>query len=148
MLLCYLIHVDEERIDAMRRLLTVLFALLLVSSFIAFPSDTSAYAKCNCTAWAHSKRRDLPLTLGNAKTWGVRAKALGFPVDGKPRVGDVMVLQPRVQGAHRAYGHVAYVIGVNGDRVTVSAMNGGQGCAVKRDVFRVTKGVAFIHPKG
>jgi|GEM_PF-6583178 len=147
MLLCYLIHVDEERLDAMRRHLVVLFAVLLVSSFVAFPSDTSAYAKCNCTAWAQSKRRDLPLSLGHAKTWGARAKVLGFPVDGKPRVGDVMVLQPYVQGAHRTYGHVAYVIGVNGNRVTVSQMNGGQGCIVKRGTFRLTKGVAFIHPK-
>jgi peptidoglycan DL-endopeptidase CwlO len=131
----------------MRRLLAVPFAMLLVLSFVMFPADTSAYAKCNCTAWAHSKRPDLPLTLGHAKTWGVRAQALGFPVDGKPRVGDVIVLQPGVQGAHRVYGHVAYVIGVNRNSVTVSQMNGGQGCIVKRGTFRLTKGVAFIHPR-
>jgi peptidoglycan DL-endopeptidase CwlO len=133
--------------DAMRRLHSILFGLLLVASFVFFPADTEAYARCNCTAWAHAKRPDLPLTLGHAKTWGVRAKALGFPVDGTPRVGDVMVLQPGVQGAHRVYGHVAYVIGVGGGRVTVTQMNGGRGCGVMRDVFRVTRGTAFIHPK-
>lgn len=131
----------------MRRLYTVLFGLLLVTSLFVFPADTEAYARCNCTAWAHSKRRDLPLNLGNAKTWAARARAQGFPVDGIPRVGDVIVLQPRVQGAHRVYGHVAYVIGVSGSRVTVSEMNGGGGCAVRRDTFRTGKGVSFIHPK-
>lgn len=130
----------------MRRLHAVLFSFLLASLFIVFPADTEAYARCNCTAWAHSKRQDLPLNLGNAKTWGVRAEAQGFPVDGKPRVGDVIVLQPRVQGAHRVYGHVAYVIGVSGNKVTVSEMNGGN-CNVRRDTFRTGKGVSFIHPK-
>jgi surface antigen len=136
-----------EGFDAMRRLFTVLFAVLLFSSFVVVPSEAGAYARCNCTAWAHSKRRDLPLTLGHARTWGVRAKAQGFPVDGKPRVGDVMVLLPGVQGAHRRYGHVAYVIAVKGNRVTVSEMNGGQGCGVKRDTYRTGRGVSFIHPK-
>src|SRR4051812_43989871 len=131
----------------MRRLHAVFFGLLLASLFVVFPAGSEAYARCNCTAWAYSKRRDLPLNLGNAKTWAVRAKAQGFPVDGKPRVGDVIVLQPRVQGAHRVYGHVAYVIGVSGNRVTVSEMNGGGACAVKRDTFQTGKGVLFIHPK-
>ena len=131
----------------MRRLLAVLFALLLVSSFVVTPRDTAAYASCNCTAWAHAKRPDLPLSLGNAKTWAYRAANLGFPVDGKPRVGDVMVFQPGVQGAHRVYGHVAYVIGVSGNRVTVSEMNGGRGCRMRQRTYRLTKGVSFIHPK-
>ena len=131
----------------MRRLLTVLFGVLLFSTFVVFPADTQAYARCNCTAWAHARRQDLPLNLGHAKTWAARAEAQGFPVDGKPRVGDVIVLQPRVQGAHRKYGHVAYVIGVSGNQVTVSEMNGGGGCVVGRNTFRTGKGVSFIHPR-
>jgi peptidoglycan DL-endopeptidase CwlO len=131
----------------MRRLVAILFAALLVGSFVVFPSDAGAYARCNCTAWASQKRRDLPMNLGNALTWGARAARQGFPVDGKPRVGDVMVFQPGVQGAHRRYGHVAYVIGVNGNRVTVSEMNGGRGCKVNTNVYRVTRGTAFIHAK-
>ena len=115
---------------------------------VVMPDDARAYAPCNCTAWAHAKRPDLPLNLGHAKTWAVRARAQGFPVDSTPRVGDVIVLQPRVQGAHAVYGHVAYVIGVAGNRVTVSEMNGGRGCGVIRDTFRRGKGVAFIHRKG
>lgn len=131
----------------MRRLAAIVFALTLVGSFVAYPSDAAAYAPCNCTAWASAKRRDLPMNLGNARTWAARAANQGFPVDGKPRVGDVMVLQPRVQGAHRVYGHVAYVIAVNGNRVTVSEMNGGRGCSVNRNVYRTGRGVSFIHPK-
>lgn len=128
----------------MRRLL---LTVLCLSVFYAIPADAGAYERCSCTAWAHSRRPDLPLNLGNAKTWGVRAAAQGFPVDNKPRVGDIMVLQPRVQGASAVYGHVAYVIAVSGSRVTVSEMNSGGGCAVVRDTFKVSKGTAFIHPQ-
>jgi surface antigen len=128
--------------------MAAVFAVFMLVSFVAVPDDASAYAACNCTAWAAAKRRDLPMTLGNALTWAARARAAGFPVDGKPRVGDVMVLQPRVQGAHRRYGHVAYVVAVNGDRVTVSEMNGGMGCGVRRDTYRTGRGVSFIHRKG
>ena len=131
----------------MRRLLAIVFAVLLTASFVSFPTDTAAYARCNCTAWAHSKRPDLPMNLGNARTWAARARVQGYPVDGKPRVGDIIVLQPGVQGAHRRYGHVAYVVAVRGNRVDVTEMNGGRGCHVRRDTFRVTRGVAFIHPK-
>lgn len=133
----------------MRRLFTLLFTLLALAMFVGIPATSfareRAYAPCNCTAWAHQQRRDLPRNLGNALTWGVRAQAQGYPVDGRPRVGDIIVLQPGVQGADRRYGHVAYVTGVSGDRVTVSEMNGGQGCRVSRTTFRVGRGVAFIH---
>ena len=131
----------------MRRLLTIGFALFLSVTFFVYPADTSAYARCNCTAWAHSKRRDLPLTLSHARYWAGRAAANGFPVNGTPRVGSVMVMQPGVQGAHRRYGHVAYVVGVRGNIVTVSEMNGGRGCRVNVNRYRVTRGVSFIHYK-
>ena len=131
----------------MRRLVAILFAVMLVGSFVVYPSDVDAYTRCACTAWASQKRRDLPMNLGNALTWGNRAANQGFPVDGKPRVGDVMVLQPGVQGAHRRYGHVAYVVGVNGGKVTVTEMNGGSSCKVYTNVYRVTRGTAFIHAK-
>ena len=126
------------------------FALLLVTSFVLFPVDTSAsgYAPCNCTAWAHAKRPDLPSTLGNARTWATRAHAHGFRVDAKPRVGDVIVLQPGVQGAHGHYGHVAYVIAVDGNQVTATEMNGGYGCRVNRATYFPGRGVSFIHRKG
>ena len=132
----------------MRRLMLALFALLAISSStVIAPRTADAYARCNCTAWAHMKRPDLPLTLGNARTWASRARARGFPVDSRPRVGDVMVLQPGVQGANRRYGHVAYVIAVRGNLVTVSEMNGGYGCSVRRHTYHTGRGVSFIHRK-
>lgn len=110
------------------------------------PMILDAYAPCNCTAYAHSRRPDLPMTLGNARTWGVRARAAGYVVDGHPRVGDIMVLQPGVQGASWYYGHVAYVTAVSGNIVTVREMNGGDSsCRVARDQFHTGWGVQFIH---
>lgn len=133
----------------MKRLTRALSAALIVgASLFVQPTPTEAYARCNCTAYAVSRRPDLPMTLGHAKTWAFRAKKLGFPVDAKPRVGDIMVLQPGVQGASRLYGHVAYVTGVRGSRVFVREMNGGGGCRILNDEFRTGRGVLFIHPKG
>lgn len=129
----------------MRRLFAAVFAMLVVFSFLLSPDNAAAYASCNCTAWAHAKRPDLPMTLGNARTWASRARAAGFSVTSRPRVGDIMVLQPGVQGASRRYGHVAYVVGVSGSRVTVSEMNGGSGCGVRRDSYHTGGGVSFIH---
>ncbi len=77
----------------MRRVLAAV-GLLLVLPALVLPPTTVAYAPCNCTAWAHRMRPDLPTTLGNAVTWGVRARRLGFRVDGSPRVGDIIVLAP------------------------------------------------------
>src|ERR687885_2771607 len=129
----------------MRRLMLALFPLLAISSsFVIAPRTADAYARCNCTAWAHAKRPDLPMTLGNALTWASRARAAGFPVDGRPRVGDIIVLQPGVQGASRYYGHVAYVTGVSGSTVRVSEMNGGYGCRVEGDTFHTGRGVSFF----
>jgi surface antigen len=129
----------------MRRLLAALFAVLAVSSLVLTPRAASAYAACNCTAWASAQRPDLPLTLGNALTWASRARATGFPVDDQPRVGDIIVLQPGVQGAHGRYGHVAYVTAVSGTQVTVSEMNGGGGCRVVRAALHPGPGASFIH---
>ena len=114
----------------MRRLLAARFAVLVVSSLGLTPRVASAYAACNCTAWASAQRPDLPLTLGTALTWASRARAAGFPVDDQPRVGDIIVLQPGVQGAHGCYGHVAYVTAVSGNQETVSELNGGGAAAL------------------
>lgn len=141
-----------RKYNAMRRFVTLLLGLAVFATSTAFPPSTlayrPAYAPCNCTAWAHKMRPDLPANLGNALTWAARAKAQGFPVDAQPRVGDIIAIRPGVQGADRRFGHVAYVTAVRGNRVTVSQMNGGQGCRVKGATFRVGKGVLFIHRKG
>jgi len=130
---------------ATRPRLVFVFAMLILASALFIPSSAAAYTRCACTDYAHRMRPDLPLSLGNALTWGTRARAHGFPVDGNPRVGDIVVLQPGVQGAHRRYGHVAYVTGVGGGRVYASQFNGN--CRVSKSAYRLTRGMAFIHYK-
>ncbi|GAC1639855.1 MAG: hypothetical protein NVS4B8_07010 [Herpetosiphon sp.] len=98
-----------------KRVVTFIAFLALVMA--VHPTVAQAYAPCNCTAYAHALRPDLPMTLGDARTWGVRARRMGYSVTSRPQVGDIMVLQPGIQGASRWYGHVAYVTAVVRGRV-------------------------------
>jgi surface antigen len=75
-----------------------------------------------CTWWvAHLRAQagnPLPSNLGNASTWGIRAKAYGLPTGTTPRVGAAVVTSTR--GA----GHVGYVTAVNADgSFVMSEMN-------------------------
>lgn len=78
-------------------------------------SAGNTYAYGYCTWGVKNWRPDLPNNLGNADTWYSRAAAQGFAVGSTPRVGAV--------AATKAYMHVAYVIGVNGNQVTIREMN-------------------------
>lgn len=85
--------------------------------------DPWGYLIGECTSYAAWKRaavgRPVPRGLGNANTWGVRARAMGYSVDNIPRVGDVIVM-PYFGG----YGHVAYVEAVYGNgTVLISEYN-------------------------
>jgi peptidoglycan DL-endopeptidase CwlO len=128
---------------ATRPRLVLVFAMLILASALFVPSSATAYARCACTDWAHRNRPDLPSNLGNALSWGARARAQGFPVDGNPRAGDIVVFQPGVQGAHRRLGHVAYVVGVGGGKIQFTEFNGT--CRVNSRSARITGGMAFIH---
>jgi surface antigen len=75
----------------------------------------NSYTAGYCTAYAKSRRPDMPNNLGNADTWGIRAARQGFRVDGSPSVGAVAVA--------RGYMHVAIVEQVSGGRVFVSEQN-------------------------
>jgi surface antigen/LysM repeat protein len=75
-----------------------------------------------CTWYVANVRKasgnPLPSNLGNASTWGIRAKAYGLPTGTTPRVGAAVVTSTR--GA----GHVAYVEKLNEDGTFwVSEMN-------------------------
>lgn len=79
----------------------------------------NTYAAGNCTLYAKNKRPDLPNTLGNANTWAIRAKALGWNVGDKPEVGSVGVDENL-----RPWGHLFYVESVNPDgTINISEMN-------------------------
>lgn len=77
----------------------------------------NTYMQCQCTDYAKRKRPDLPGTLGNANTWAVRAKAMGWNVGTKPAPGAIGV------DTSGPWGHVVYVEAVNGDSVTISEWN-------------------------
>ena len=76
------------------------------------------YGAGQCTQWAWHNRPDLPSNLGNANTWGVRARAAGYVVDHTPAAGAVF------QSSSGWYGHVGYVESVNPDgSVVATEMN-------------------------
>jgi surface antigen len=59
---------------------------------------------------------------GNALTWAYGAASAGYTVSGVPRTRSIIVMQPGVYGSSSA-GHVGWVTGVSGDRVTFIEMN-------------------------
>lgn len=81
------------------------------------PNGGNTYPYGYCTWWAKQKRPDLPNSLGNAINWYRGASAQGYAVGRVPQVGSILVTR------ESGYGHVAYVIAINGDTVTTSDMN-------------------------
>ena len=78
------------------------------------------YGRGQCTQWAWYMRQDLPASLGNANTWGIRAAAIGYLVDHNPAPGAVF------QSNGGWYGHVGYMESVNPDgSIVATEMNYG-----------------------
>jgi surface antigen len=59
---------------------------------------------------------------GNAMTWDSGARAAGYTVSGTPRTRSILVMEAGVHGSS-GVGHVAWVTGVSGGRVTIIEMN-------------------------
>lgn len=104
-----------------------------------------------CTWWADQRYYQLhgvfvPWTINaNAWQWVARAEQFHWMVSQMPQVGDILVLQPGVQGAG-SLGHVAVVEKVlsNGD-VIASSMNWGSDPQnVTYVQFAPGPGVAFV----
>jgi N-acetylmuramoyl-L-alanine amidase len=103
------------------------------------------YAWGYCTWYAYERRAQMGLSTGsfwgNANTWGLYARASGYPVSNKPTVGAILVDRAGY------YGHVAVVESVspNGD-IVVSEMNnaayGGFGIVNRRTI---TAGQASVY---
>src|SRR5438552_16684018 len=100
-----------------------LLALLLLPGHHAAAKNTYPYGQC--TYYAKSVRTDVGNHWGNAYKWGKSARAAGFPVDGKPQVGDVVVFGRYVQG-NSGYGHVGIVTAVQGSRFKTVSMWGNE----------------------
>ncbi|HET8911919.1 MAG TPA: CHAP domain-containing protein [Ktedonobacteraceae bacterium] len=103
-----------------------------------------------CTWWAAERYHQIHGSYipwnGDAGMWAGGAAQSGWSVSGTPRVGDIMVLAPGVQGAFYA-GHVGVVEQVlgNGD-VIASSMNWGNNPgAVTYSQFSPGYGVSFVH---
>lgn len=76
----------------------------------------NVYAWGNCT-WAIANWINVPDSLGHAKYWDNRARALGYKVTSVPKVGAV------AQTDAGYYGHVALVITIKGSQVKIKEMN-------------------------
>lgn len=104
-----------------------------------------------CTWWADQRYYQLHRvfvpwhTNANAWQWTARASEFGWSVSAVPHIGDIMVLQPGVQGAYYM-GHVAVVEQVLSDgRFMASSMNwGANRWGVSDAQFYAGPGVSFI----
>lgn len=112
----------------------------------------NSFPSGQCTWWANQRYYQLHgvyvpwRTNANAWAWTARAYDFGWHVSRRPRFGDILDLQPWVQGAY-GLGHVAVVERVLGNgHVIASNMNWG---AYPRRVtfveFAPGAGVTFIH---
>ncbi|MGX7047840.1 hypothetical protein RU86_GL001910 [Lactococcus piscium] len=113
----------------------------------AYSSTGNTYASGQCTWYVKDifKAR-MGDYWGNAKDWAASAKREGLPVDHNPIANQtIAVFQPDSAGADATYGHVAVVIGVNGDSVTIKEMNSTAGIG-KTNTRVIPKSAAtYIH---
>jgi hypothetical protein len=63
---------------------------------------------CWCTTYV-ANHYHLPATYPNAYKWPSWLQKLGWTKDSVPHVGDIEVLQPKIDGANKLYGHVGIV---------------------------------------
>ena len=119
------------------------------SNAVVGASNVFPYGQC--TWWADERYHQLHgvfvpwVSNANAWQWVARASQFGWIVSQTPQVGDILVLQPGVQGASNL-GHVAVVEKVlpNGN-VIASSMNwGAQPQNVTDFQFAPGPGVAFV----
>lgn len=85
-------------------------------------STPNTYYYGQCTWFVKNNAPWVGNAWGNAADWAHSARAAGFTVDNAPAVGSVVVFQPG-QGGAGGYGHVAYVVGVNGNQITIQEAN-------------------------
>jgi surface antigen len=83
------------------------------------------YPRGRSTAYVARRRPDLPAFVGageDAADWAVAAKRSGFEVGTYPQVGAIAVFH-RGQFGTGEFGHVAYVIAIDGNTMTVAEAN-------------------------
>lgn len=112
-----------------------------------YSSTGNTYASGQCTWYVKDifKAR-MGDYWGNAKDWANAAQREGLTGDANPVANQtIAVFAPGSAGADATYGHVAVVIGVSGDTVTVKEMNGAAGLG-KTNTRVIPKSAAtYIH---
>lgn len=110
-------------------------------------TTNNTYAADNCTWFVKDifKAR-MGDYWGNAKDWAASAQREGLPTDGNPVANlTIAVFQPGSAGADTTYGHVAVVIGVSGDEVTIMEMNGPAGLGKTNTRVIPKNSATYIH---
>src|SRR6266550_3156054 len=90
-------------------------ALLIAAGILStgfIPQAQARFASpdggCWCTTYV-ANHYHLPSTYPNAYQWPAWLRKQGWRVDRIPHVGDIEVLQPKVDGANKIAGHVGIV---------------------------------------
>lgn len=113
----------------------------------AYSSTGNTYASGQCTWYVKDifKAR-MGDYWGNAKDWTTSAQREGVPVDNNPIANQtIAVFAPGSAGADATYGHVAVVIGVSGDNVTIKEMNGAAGIGKTNTRIIPKSAATYIH---
>ncbi len=89
--------------------------VLIVTGTMSMRLTPQAQAKfaapdggCWCTTYV-ANHYHLPSTYPNANKWSGWLQELGWKRDHTPHPGDIEVLQPKIDGANKLYGHVGIV---------------------------------------
>lgn len=80
-------------------------------------SEGNLYEYRSCTWWVKNWKPEVPNTWGNADNWGIQAAAEGWTVSMVPLPGAI------AWSSRGTYGHVALVLDVTGDTVTIQEGN-------------------------
>ncbi|GFH42918.1 hypothetical protein Hs30E_14690 [Lactococcus hodotermopsidis] len=110
-------------------------------------SNGNTYASGNCTWYVKDVfKARMGDWWGNAKDWTASAQREGFVVDDKPVANlTIAVFAPGSAGADKTYGHVAVVVGVSEDTVTVKEMNGTAGLGKTNTRIVPKNSASYIH---
>lgn len=112
-----------------------------------YSSTGNTYASGQCTWYVKDifKAR-MGDYWGNAKDWSQSAQREGLTVDGNPIANQtIAVFAPGSAGADATYGHVAVVIGVSGDTITIKEMNGPAGLGKTNTRVVPKSSATYIH---
>lgn len=115
---------------------------------------TNGFPAGQCTYYADDRYHQLTgyyvPWIGDAWQWAGQAPRYGWVESSIPIVPSIIVLQPSIQGADAAYGHVGVVEKINSNgSVVTSDLNWGrtaqQRVAVSNVTFKTGSGVSFVY---